>query len=76
VLVHGLQQRKLGFWLLTLLLAALLAAYYTIWLGEWSTRQRVFILPALFVLAAMGWTQLFAWALGPRTALTPDRKLC
>lgn len=72
-LVRGLQQQELGFWLLALFLAALVAAY-TIWLGEWSTRQRVFALPAFFSLAAIGWAQLFAWALGPRTASAPDHK--
>lgn len=72
-LVRGLQQQELGFWLLALFLAALVAAY-TIWLGEWSTRQRVFALPAFFAFAAMGWAQLFAWALGPRTASDPEHK--
>lgn len=72
-LVRGLQQQELGFGLLALFLAALVAAY-TIWLGEWSTRQRVFALPAFFALAAIGWAQLFAWALGPRTASAPDHK--
>ena len=72
-LVSGLQQRELGFWLLALFLAVLVAAY-TIWLGEWSTRQRVFALPAFFAFAAMGRGQLFAWAPGPRTALASDHK--
>lgn len=72
-LARGLQQREPGFWLLALFLSALVAAY-TIWLGEWSTRQRVFALPALFALAAIGWAQLLAWALGPRTASDPGHK--
>lgn len=58
-LVRGLRQHDPGFWLTALFLAALVAAY-TIWLGEWSTRQRVFALPAFFALAAMGWSQLHA----------------
>ncbi len=69
-LARGLRQREPGFWLLALFLSALVAAY-TIWLGEWSTRQRVFALPAFFALAAMGWAQLLAWAHGPRTASDP-----
>lgn len=72
-LVKGLQQRELGFWMLALFLAALVAAY-TIWLGEWSTRQRVFALPVFFALAAMGWAHLFAWNRGPRVASVPDHK--
>jgi hypothetical protein len=72
-LARGLQQREPGFWLLTLFLSALVAAY-TIWLGEWSTRQRVFALPAFFALAAMGWAQLLAWVLGPRIASDPAYK--
>lgn len=28
---------------------------YTIFMGEWSTRQRFFVLPILFSLAAIGW---------------------
>ena len=72
-LARGLQQRGPGFWLLALFLSALVAAY-TIWLGEWSTRQRVFALPALFALAAMGWAQLLAWALGPGSASDPANK--
>lgn len=47
-------------WLVLLFLASQLAAY-TIWYGEWSTRQRVFALPAFFALAAIGWQGLFAW---------------
>lgn len=43
---------------LLLFLAGLLAAY-TLFLGEWSTRQRVFALPAFFALAAIGWGRLF-----------------
>jgi hypothetical protein len=72
-LVRGLQQREPGFWLLALFLSALVAAY-TIWLGEWSTRQRVFALPAFFALAAMGWAQLHARVFGQRTTVPPDHK--
>lgn len=48
-----------GLWLVILFLASQLAAY-TIWQGEWSTRQRVFVLPAVFALAAIGWHRLVA----------------
>jgi len=44
-------------WLLLLFLASQFAAY-TIWLGEWSTRQRVFTLAAFFAIAMIGWVQL------------------
>lgn len=72
-LARGLRSREPGFWLLVLFLSAIVAAY-TIWYGEWSTRQRVFALPAFFALAAMGWAQMLAWALGPRTASDPAYK--
>jgi hypothetical protein len=38
-------------------LAACLLAYI-VFLGEWSTRQRVFALPVFFALAAIGWADL------------------
>lgn len=68
-LVRGLMQRHLGFWLTAFFLFALLAAY-TIWLGEWSTRQRVFALPAFFALAALGWTDLITRIFRGRPAAT------
>ena len=55
---HGVRKHDPVFWLLTFFFASQLAAY-TIWLGEWSTRQRVFVLPAFFVFAAIGWTGLY-----------------
>jgi hypothetical protein len=70
-LVLGLRQLDPGFCLLALFLAALLAAY-TIWLGEWSTRQRVFVLPAIFALAAIGWGQLHGLVRGLRTVSPLD----
>lgn len=54
----GLRSRDPAFWLLLLFLGSQFAAY-TIWLGEWSTRQRVFALPAFFAMAALGWVKLF-----------------
>ncbi len=72
-LVRGLMQRHLGFWLTAFFLSALLAAY-TIWLGEWSTRQRVFALPAFFALAALGWTGLITRIFRGRTAATLGSK--
>ena len=56
-LLLGMRRWDPVFWLLMLFLSSQLAAY-TIWLGEWSTRQRVFALPAFFALAALGWVQL------------------
>lgn len=53
----GLRSRDPAFWLLLLFLGSQFAAY-TIWLGEWSTRQRVFALPAFFAMAVFGWVQL------------------
>ncbi|OJU99894.1 MAG: hypothetical protein BGO16_15060 [Nitrobacter sp. 62-23] len=40
-----------------LVLGACLGAY-VIFYGEWSTRQRVFMLPVFFALAAIGWVDL------------------
>lgn len=37
---------------------ALLGAY-TVFLGEWSTRQRVFMLPVFFSFAAIGWHDIY-----------------
>ena len=55
---HGVRKRDPSFWLLAFFLASQLAAY-TIFFGEWSTRQRVFALPAFYALAAIGWTDLY-----------------
>lgn len=68
-----IKYRTPSFWLLALFLSALVAAY-TIYHGEWSTRQRVFALPAFFALAAIGWAQLLAWFFGPRNVSVPDHK--
>jgi hypothetical protein len=40
------------------MLFAILVAY-TIFFGEWSTRQRVFMLPVFFSFAAIGWCDLY-----------------
>jgi hypothetical protein len=53
----GVQQGRPAFWIVATFLACLLAAY-TVFHGEWSTRQRVFALPAFFALAAIGWAEL------------------
>ena len=43
----------------------LLLGVYIVFLGEWSTRQRVFALPAFFALASVGWHHAFArWKAG------------
>lgn len=43
---------------LVILLVTFLSAY-TIFFGEWSTRQRVFMVPIIFCYAAIGWSDLF-----------------
>lgn len=43
-----------AWWLLIFYLGFMLAAY-TVFFGEWSTRQRVFVLPAFLALASIGW---------------------
>lgn len=45
-----------GFFVACILFALLCA--YTLFLGEWSTRQRVFMLPVFFCFAALGWDDL------------------
>ncbi|CAM5785199.1 hypothetical protein CCAE64S_01516 [Castellaniella caeni] len=57
---QGLRKVEPSYWLLLLFLASQLAAY-TIWLGEWSTRQRIFVLPAFFVLTAIGYASIRSW---------------
>lgn len=52
-----MQSPNRPFLLLVLMTGALLGAY-TIFLGEWSTRQRVFMLPVFFVFAAIGWNDI------------------
>ena len=58
-IAHLIRHGGPAFWLVLLFLLSQLAAY-TIWLGEWSTRQRVYALPAFFALAAMGAQDIFA----------------
>lgn len=55
--LFAIRKNDPGLWLLLLFLASQFAAY-SIWLGEWSTRQRVFALPAFFAMAVLGWGQL------------------
>lgn len=43
-----------AWWLILIYLGFMLAAY-TVFFGEWSTRQRVFVLPAFLALASIGW---------------------
>lgn len=74
-LLLGLRGRDPVFWFLLLFLVSQFAAY-TIWLGEWSTRQRVFALPALFALAALGWMQLRDLSSRLRTAGIDNPDLC
>ena len=65
----GLRSREPAVWLVLLFLASQLAAY-TIWQGEWSTRQRVFALPAFFALAALGWHRLIRrWHARPAASM-------
>jgi hypothetical protein len=44
---------------LVLYMAAIFAAY-TLFFGEWSTRQRVFMLPVFFTFSSIGWCHIFA----------------
>lgn len=41
----------------------LLAGAYIVFFGEWSTRQRIFMMPLFFAFAALGWHKL--WKLTP-----------
>jgi hypothetical protein len=41
-----------------LALLGVLWCAYTIFLGEWSTRQRVFMMPVFFAFAALGFDSL------------------
>lgn len=50
-------RRDPAWWLVSGFLYGLVAVY-TIFLGEFSTRQRVFVLPAFFALGAIGWAEL------------------
>lgn len=59
-IANRLRTQEPAFWFLLLFLLSQLAAY-TLWQGEWSTRQRVFALPIIFALAAIGWSQLAAF---------------
>jgi hypothetical protein len=47
--------------ILLVFLGSLLAAY-TLFHGEWSTRQRVFVLPAFWAVGVLGWSSLIAWS--------------
>jgi len=59
-LIQEARRRRPGGFFVILFLGALLVVY-TIFHGEWSTRQRVFALPIFFSLAAIGWSSLFEW---------------
>lgn len=48
---------SLEFLFIATVLGALLGAY-VVFMGEWSTRQRVFMLPVFFAIAAIGWSDL------------------
>lgn len=61
-------------WMLALLAALWLA--YTVFLGEWSTRQRVFMIPVFFAFAALGFDTLRrrARAAAPKAGAIRDRR--
>ena len=46
---------------LLVFMGSLLLAY-TVFHGEWSTRQRVFVLPAFWAIGVLGWSSLLAWS--------------
>jgi len=53
----------------------LLAGAYITYFGEWSTRQRIFMIPLFFAFAAIGWERLWNWLRGRyryRTATEAD----
>lgn len=66
--VQAMRRAESPSWLVLGFLGCLMAAY-TVFQGEWSTRQRVFALPALFALAAMGWVTLLQWWHSPPVGL-------
>lgn len=70
----GFRQKNIHYWLVLLFLLSQLAAY-TIWLGEWSTRQRVFALPVFFALSAVGWERLISWSIRGRHILVKGVRL-
>jgi hypothetical protein len=56
----------------TLMLVALLgiiAVAYIVFFGEWSTRQRVFMMPVMYSFSALGWYWL--WRMKERPRLRP-----
>jgi len=60
-------------WLIALLATLWLA--YTVFLGEWSTRQRVFMIPVFFAFAALGFDTLLwrrARSATPEPSAVPD----
>ncbi|MCD5971710.1 hypothetical protein [Pseudomonas quasicaspiana] len=52
-----LRKGVLAYSLVTLLI--IIAIAYIIFFGEWSTRQRVFMMPLFLALSAIGWTQIW-----------------
>jgi hypothetical protein len=38
---------------------ALVAVAYITFFGEWSTRQRIFMIPLFFAFAAIGWEKIW-----------------
>lgn len=57
--VHFARRQEQPAMIVLVFLAALLAAY-SVFLGEWSTRQRIFVLPVFFALGAIGWSLLLS----------------
>lgn len=45
--------------LMLLTLLGLITAAYIVFFGEWSTRQRVFMMPLLYCFSAIGWHWLW-----------------
>lgn len=55
----AVQREGLKAWVLLAFLAAITAAY-VVFFGEWSTRQRTFMMPLFFAFAALGWRRLWS----------------
>lgn len=47
------------FWFLLFYIVSVIGAYMLFY-GEWSTRQRVFLLPAFAVLTSLGWYRIYS----------------
>jgi len=69
-----LMQKPVEEFLFTAAVICALLGAYVIFMGEWSTRQRVFMLPVFFAFAAMGWADLrIRWGRWRRAKINPSK---